>query len=86
MIGAAAATFPFKEFPWAIVAIGASIGIATDLTSAAGARFLLVMVIRTTSRLANIVAAQIDPYGDQRRPSARPQESESSSDSDSSGS
>lgn len=86
LIGAAAATLPFKEVPWVIVAIGASIGIAVDLTSAAGARFLLAMVIRTTSRFANVLAAQIEPPGERLRRSVRQQESDSSSSSDSDGS
>ena len=86
LIGAGAATVVFKEIPWAIVSIGASLGIAVDLTTAAGARFLLAMVIRTTSRVTSVLAAQIEPHGDQQRQSAQPQESESSSPWDSDGS
>lgn len=85
-IGAAAATVPFKEVPWGIVAFGSAIGIAVDLTSATGVRFLLSVVIRTTSRLANVLAAEIEPSGDRQRSSDSPQGSDSSSSSDSDGS
>lgn len=85
MLGAAAATLPFKEVPWAIVAIGGVTGIAVDLTSAAGVRFLLAMVIRTTSRLAGVLAAEIEPPGAQPGRSSSQPGSASSSDSDSAG-
>lgn len=86
LIAAAAATIPLKEFPWGIVAFGAAVGIAVDLTSAAGVRFLLAMVIRTTSRLMGILATKIEPLGDRQRSSDSPQESDSSSSSDLDGS
>lgn len=86
LIAAAAATIPLKEFPWGIVAFGAAVGIAVDLTSATGVRFLLAMVIRTMSRLTGILAAEIEPFGDRQRHLEPPQESDSSSSSDSDGS